>query len=294
MAARRWVTIALVLAVAVTAAAAVADPAHGTDTPGRRAPSRRSPAPSPVSTPTLAILSPDDEEEIPFPPPRQPPAAVNVTACLDAYRASGDARAYLCCVDRSMGFCVPRVEYGPDEAVCTVDWKPSTRPGGRQCCFRARAAAGGGDGGGAPTTAADGTYGAGVAPQLDVDCRAYGLCPRGATTRPAPAVEAAAPVWILNEAVTRCGSWAPGVYRRCNVTLCEAQRKGRIVRGRPLLSKKGTSFCGPRTFGNPAKCCLRISRYWQRVACCNKCRPPTGRKTGFGCCWAGPKPRWVK
>lgn len=278
---RRWVTgLLLATAAAVTTAASVA--------PTAAAAAARAPVPAGAV-----------EVWIPLPPPRQPAAAVDTAACGAAYAATGDARTYLCCVDRSLGFCAAAgLEAGADaDTLCAVDWKSTTPVAGRQCCFRAQPLAATGGAAASPPrrppVAPDGTYGAGVAPRLDVDCRAYGRCARGAATRPAPPVEAAAPVGITTEAVARCGSWAPAVYTRCDVTLCEA-KAARAVRGRPTFSKSGTAFCGPRAFGNPAKCCLRLSAYWQRAACCRKCVLPFGRRSSFGCCWPGPRPKWVK
>lgn len=281
---RGWMAALLLAAAAVAVSAAA--PAAGSGTPTTApagTPSRPSPAPTPVV-----------DVEFPRPPPRQLPSAVNATACLASYRATGNAVAYLCCIDRSMGFCASALEYRANDATCTVDWKATPPPGtGRQCCFRARATGGGGGGGPLrrPPVGPTGSYGAGVAPALDVDCRAYGWCDAADRTRRAPADEAADARWVKVEKVTRCGSWAPAVYQRCQVTLCRfrSKRSPRGLRPYPPTPRDGVKWCDPRKgrlgWGNPAKCCLRRGKHLDKVKCCSQCKGP--RKSGFGCCWVG-------
>lgn len=298
---RGWMTTLL---VAAAVALTVSRPAAAIDTP--------TPAPvvtpSPPSSPPLSL--PLGSIGVPRPPPRPPATTINATACLAAYRASGDAAAYLCCIDVSLGYCAGQgLEFGPDGEVCTVDWKLSLPLGGRQCCFRALPPEGAANGDGGPPprrppVGPTGSYGAGVSPSLDVDCRAYGWCRRTERTRPAPPAEAGAPGWVTAEAVTRCGSWAPDVYRRCDVTLCRFHNEvgsagGRVGRGLrlpPAADPGGVAFCGSKRntrlgFGTPAKCCLRRSSYWARVRCCSTCKRRLVRgRSAFGCCWAGPRP----
>lgn len=184
-----------------------------------------------------------------------------------------------------MGFCVAWVQAAPDGAMCTVDWKASVPAGGRQCCYRARrvwVAGGGPEPQPRPPVGVDGSFGAGVAPALDVRCHAHGSCAPPDRTRPARAAAAA-------EEVTRCGSWAPSVYRRCQVTLCVAARAPRWV-WPPSPPAGGVPFCSPRSFGTPALCCLSRKDYWERAKCCAACKPPPPHTKGFGCCWAGPRP----
>lgn len=277
MSPRAWVATLL---VAAAAAVTVVEPAAGL-TPTTARATTKSPPP-PVATPTNA------NNDLNRPLPRQPAAMINATACLIAYRSSGDARAYLCCIDRSMGFCKDWLEPGPDESLCTIDWKPYRPPGGRQCCFRAKPAVAA-PGGGPPTrprVGIDGKYGAGVSPRLEIECRAYGRCTRTDVTRGVPAGER----YAAAEKVTRCGSYAPKVYRRCQVTLCETKRRPRIVRP-PVRERGGVKFCSSRSYGTPAACCLRRANYWDRVKCCSKCKGPSIRGKSLGCCWAGPRPK---
>lgn len=137
MAPRGWVGTTLLVATTVLAiGGGVAHPAGGSGVPLPPAavpPPTPAPAPPPPPSPSAVAATPDLPAR---PPPRQPAAAVNLPACLAAYRATGDARAYLCCVDRSMGFCVGWLEAAADGALCTVDWARADRDGG------------GGDGGG--------------------------------------------------------------------------------------------------------------------------------------------------
>jgi len=206
---------------------------------------------------------------VPLPPPRGPAASIDTSACLAAYRGDGDAVAYLCCVDPSLGFCAGRIEYDPDGAVCTYDWVSvdELSPRYKQCCVRRTDGAG-------PGPAPAGLVGPG-APRLHVDCKYVGLCPAGV-----PRTPTAADAPTRTEAVGRCGSWAAAVYTKCDVIQCGSPRTGRI-KVRPTL-------CG--WFGTAAQCCLRLKQWWRRNKCCRTCRVPGRRRSSMGCCYPGKRP----
>lgn len=282
----RWALAAVALAAAMGVVAVVAG-AAGAATPSPPTPTP--PAVGLVAASAAALLPPPSEEwELaPTTPPRPPAASINVTACTAAYAVSGDGPAFLCCVDPSLGYCGGRVELAAGGAVCTVDWRTFPAGPGQQCCFRPRPSSGGR----APVLTAGAVYGSGGprAPFLDLTCTTYGECPKGAPRRPTAELEA-----TPTETVTRCGSWASGSYRRCDVTVCvvEPSRMARLVTG-PRLTRWSAPvpFCGGRTFGTVAQCCQYKKKWIERARCCRGCKVPGQRVSSFGCCVPGRRAR---
>jgi len=242
-----------------------------------RAPNRQPPASLSRTSSTLSHLLPSPcarpgdaqpRSLRPPPPPLRPAAAtIDVRACAAAYRASGDAVTYLCCVDPSLGFCAPvGVEHTRWGEVCTYNWR--ALDGGSQCCFRAT------DG------RAEGALPGGVfggtrpPPRLTVVCRrvfescAPARAAAAAAAPPAASLPATGPVRVGVEVAGRCGSWDGATYTKCEVLECPTP--GRAGRGKVRLTA-----C--QLWGTPAQCCMEHQEWWRRNKCCRKCRVP-GRR----------------
>lgn len=247
------------------------------------APGRCAAAASPTPRPPSASPPSGVRRLAPTPPPRPPAASINITACTAAYKASHDGGAFLCCVDPSLGFCGGRLEAAPDGALCTLDWRTFPSGPGRQCCARPRPDAAGAT---PPLTATAAWARTGPRPPyIDVTCRAYGACAANAVTRQSQPNEKSP-----NETVTRCGSWAPASYRRCDARVCVSRRaRNRGINVRMDGRWKKTLFCGRSAWGTAAQCCQYKKTYAERTRCCRGCRVPGRPATSWGCCWPGKK-----
>lgn len=273
--------ITAVALVAIAAVAAEAAAAAASAPPASLPPAL---ARAPMDNTTLAAVARSHRyfSEVLKPPPRQPAWQVKPEACLARYRATGNAPAYLCCIDRSMGFCVGRLAYTTAGGICTLDWTPL--PGGRQCCV----ARSGSVGGVRWYMVPPGLIASRNAPPLSVTCRSVGKCPLVGS----PARTRAPEDYVqISEFPGRCGSWAPKVYKRCERTLCAGSEVRRPVRSPPpstSLQALKEDLC--KWFGTKAQCCLIKEWWWQRVKCCRECSLPVWGRRSWGCCWAGPRP----
>lgn len=213
---RGWLAMAVALvatlvavSAAVTAAAATNPPASPWSLP--LPPADDATQLSDATTPIVALF-----HLPPLPPPRQPAWRVKPAACLARFRANGNAPAYLCCIDRSMGFCAGHYEYTPAGGLCTVDWT-GVRGGGRCCVARS-----GSVGGVRWTAIPRGLIASPTTPRLAImaiTCRSVGVCAAWKKRVAAPEGSRRA-----TETAGRCGSWAPKLYQRCERTLCEGSK----------------------------------------------------------------------